>query len=120
VTSLLFGIITAALLSFTSLLVVIFRVSPLTSPGYAIPTFLISLFLTITSVGILVFYFFWKFTPIHTWDLAKIVSVSVRQGVMLGLACVIVILFHLLGLLSWWIAILIFGVFLLIELALNS
>ncbi len=119
-TSLLFGIIVSALLSTTSLLVVLLRVSPLSAPGQAIPAFFVSLFLSISSIGTLAFYFLWRTLPIHTWDIGKLLGISVRQGLMLGLGTVIMVLFHLLGLLSWWIAILIYAVFVLIELALNS
>ena len=119
-TSLLFGISLSALLSTTSLLVVLFRVSPLTSPGYAIPAFFISLFLAVSSAGTLLFYAVWKFLPLHSWDLGQILGNSVRQGLFLGAATVVMLLFYLLGLLTWWIAIMIYGVFLLIELALNS
>ena len=119
-TSLLFGISVSALLSTTSLLVVIFRVSPLTAPGYAIPAFFISLFLTVSSIMTLAFYALWRFVPLHSWDLGQILGISVRQGVFFALATTILILFHMLALLTWWIAIMIYGVFLLIELALNS
>ncbi len=119
-TSLLFGISSSALLSTTSLLVVLFRVSPLTAPEYAIPAFFISLFLAISSVGTLLFYALWRFVPLHSWDLGQILGISLRQGIFLGLATVILVLFHLLGLLTWWIAIMIYGVFILVELALNS
>ena len=119
-TSLLFGISVSALLSTTSLLVVLFRVSPLTAPGAAIPAFFISLFLAVSSVMTLVFYALWRFVPLHSWDLGQILGISVRQGVFVGLATVILLLFHLLGLLTWWIAIMIYVVFVLIELALNS
>ena len=119
-TSLLFGIAVSALLSTTSLLVVLFRVSPLSAPGYAIPAFFISLFLAISSVMTIVFYALWRLVPLHSWDLGQILGISVRQGVFTGIATVILVLFHILGLLTWWIAIMIFGVFLLVELALNS
>jgi hypothetical protein len=119
-TSLLFGISLSALLSTTSLLVVIFRVSPITAPGYAIPAFFISLFLALSSIGTLLFYTMWRFIPLHSWDMGKVLGISVRQGVFLGIATVIMILFHLLGLLTWWIGVMIYGVFVLIELALNS
>jgi hypothetical protein len=119
-TSLFFGIIASALLSVTSLLVVLFRVSPLLAPGYAIPAFFVSMFLSVSSVGTLALLLLWRVLPFHTWDLAKIVSISVRQGLMLGLATCILLLFHLLGLLTWWIAVMIYAVFVLIELALNS
>lgn len=119
-TSLLFGISLSALLSTTSLLVVIFRVSPLTAPSYALPAFFISLLLTVSSIGTLLFYALWRLVPLHSWDLGQILGISVRQGIFLGLATIILIVFHLLGLLTWWIAIMIYGVFVLIEVALNS
>lgn len=119
-TSLLFAVSLSALLSVTSLLVVLFRVSPLTAPLYALPALTVSLFLAVSSVGTLAFYALWKTVPLHSWDLGQILGISVRQGVFLGSATVILLIFHLLGLLTWWIAIMIFAVFVLIELALNS
>jgi hypothetical protein len=118
--SVLFGIILSAILSATSLLIVLFRVSPLTAPGQALPAFFVTFFLTIGSVSAVLFFFVWKFIPIHSWDLAKIIRISLRQGIMLGFGTSVVVLFYLLGLLTWWIAILIYSVFILIELALNS
>ena len=119
-TSLLFGIAVSALLSTTSLLVVLFRVSPLSAPGYAIPAFFISLFLAVSSIMTIAFYVLWRFVPLHSWDLGQILGISVRQGIFVGTATAILVLFHLLGLLTWWIAMMIYGVFLLVELALNS
>ncbi len=119
-TSLLFGIIVSALLSTFSVLVVVFRVSPLSAPMQAVPAFLVSLFLCVSSLGALGFFFLWKFLPVHSWDVGKILGISVRQGLLLGLGTVILLMFHLLHLLTWWIAILIYAVFVLIELALNS
>ena len=118
--TLLFGISPSALLSFTSLLVVLFKVSPLSAPGYALPAFFISVLLTVSSVGALAFFGLWRVVPIHSWDSGKLLSASLRQGVLLGLSTVITILFHLLGILNWWIFVLIFAVFVLIELALNA
>jgi len=119
-TSLLFGIIASALLSLTSLLVVLLRVSPLTSPGEALPSFFLSLFLTISTVASLSLYGLWKIVPIHSWDSGKLLSISVRQGILLALVIVTLLLFHLLELLTWWVALLIIAVFLLIELAFNT
>ncbi len=119
-TSLLFGIAASALLSVTSLLVVLFRVSPLSAPAYAVPAFFVSVFLSVSSVGALLLLFLWRVIPFHTWDLAKIVSVSVRQGLFLGFATCVLILFQLLGVLTWWIALLIYGMFVLVEVALDS
>ena len=119
-TSLLFGICISALLSVTSLLVVILRVSPLSAPAQAVPAFFISLFLSVSSVGTLVFLGIWKFTPVHSWDLAKMLRVSLRQGILLACGTVALTVFQLLQILNWWVAILIYAVFVLIELALHS
>ncbi|MBI3332443.1 hypothetical protein HYZ99_05850 [Candidatus Peregrinibacteria bacterium] len=118
-TSLLFGIILSALLSLTSLLVVLFRVSPLSAPGQALPAFFLSVFLSVSSIATLLFFVLWKTVPIHTWDMGKILSISLRQGIFLGVATMILLLFHLLGLLTWWIAILIYAMFVLIEMAMS-
>ena len=119
-TSLLFAISLSALLSTTSLLVVLFRVSPLQTPGQALPVFFVSVFLSASSLAALLFYVLWQILPMHTWDAGKLLSISVRQGLLLGFGTVILILFHLLSLLTWWIGILIYSVFVLIELAMNS
>ncbi len=118
-TSLFFSIAVAALLSVTSLITVIFRASPLLSPGQAIPAFFASVFLSVVTVSTLVLFFLWKWFPLHAWDEGKILGISLRQGTLLGLGTLVLLLFHLLGLLTWWIAILIYLVFLLIELALQ-
>lgn len=119
-TSLLFGIILSALLSLTSLLTVIFRVSPLSAPTQALPAFYLSLLLSISSVGALLFALLWRLFPWHNWDSGKLLSISLRQGIFLGTATVIVLLFHVEELLNWWIGILIYMVFILVELALQA
>ncbi|PIQ76936.1 hypothetical protein COU78_01715 [Candidatus Peregrinibacteria bacterium CG10_big_fil_rev_8_21_14_0_10_49_24] len=117
--SLLFGISLSALLSTLSLLIVLLRVSPLTAPAQAIPAFFISLFLCVSTVGALALYGIWKVVPFHTWDMGKLLSISLRQGVFLGCTTVVILIFHLLNLLNWWIGLMIFCVFLFIELALD-
>lgn len=117
--SLLFGISLSALLSTTSLLIVLLRVSPLTAPKQALPAFFVSTFLTVTTVSTLILLLIWRRVPDHTWDTGKMMSVCIREGTFLGVAVLITLLFHILGLLTWWIAILIFLVFILIELALE-
>jgi hypothetical protein len=119
-TSLLFGLILSALLSVTSLLVVLFRVSPLSAPGQAIPAFFFSVFLAVSSVSALILYFLWRLVPLHAWDSGKLLAISVRQGIFLGLGTVIALVFLLLGILTWWIVIMIYSVFVLIEVALSS
>jgi hypothetical protein len=119
-TPLLFGLFLSATLSLTSLLVVLFRVSPLLSPTQALPAFFVSLFLSIASVATLAFFGIWKALPVHAWDSGKILSISIRQGIFLGTATVLMLLLHLLGLFTWWIVIALYSVFLIIEIALHS
>ena len=118
-TSLLYSVIIAALLSITSLIAVLTRVSPLTSPGQALTAFFASIFLTVASTATILLYLLWKWFPFHAWDEGKILSIALRQGIFLGVGTIILILFHLLGVLTWWIGILIYVVFLLIELAMQ-
>lgn len=119
-TSLLFGLSLAALLSITSLVIILLRVSPLTAPTQAIPAFFLSLFLTVSTVASLLFLILWRWLPTHSWDAGKIMSIAIREGVFLALAVVILVLFHLWELLTWWIVLLVLLVFCLIELALNQ
>lgn len=118
--SLVFGITASALLSVTSLLIVLFRTSPLLSPGQALPAFFVALFLSVSSVGALAFLALWRLIPLHAWDAGKVLGISVRQGILLGLGTVLLILFHILGVLTWWIGILIYLVFALVEFALDA
>jgi cobalamin synthase len=117
--TLLFGIIISALFSLTSLLVVLLRVSPLTAPQQAVPAFFVSLLLSVSTVATLVLIGIWKLLPIHTWDMGKLTSTALRQGIFIGVATAVVVLFHLLNLLTWWIAVMIYAVVVLVELALE-
>jgi len=117
--SLLFGIILSAIFSSTSLIAVLMRVSPLTDPAQAVPAFFVSLFLTISTVSSIAFMGMWKAIPFHAWDTGKLVSISLRQGIFLGSALAIIMLFHLLNMLNWWIGLLIAAVFLLVEMAME-
>lgn len=118
-TTLLYSIIIAALLSVTSLIAVLLRVSPLLSPFQALPAFFLSVFLSIATTSTLLLYLLWKWFPVHAWDEGKILGISLRQGVFLAAATSILILFYLMGILNWWIGVMIYVVFLLIELALQ-
>lgn len=115
--SLPFGIAIAAVFSVTSLLIVLFRVSPLTAPAQALPAFFLAVFMTVSTVGTILFVGIWRILPWHMWDTGKITAISLRQGILLALATTVVFLFLVLRLLNWWITLLIFGVFVLIELA---
>jgi hypothetical protein len=119
VSTLLYAIAVAAMLSATSLAGILLRVSPLASPGQALSAFFASLFLTIATAMTLLLFALWKWFPLHAWDEGKILSISLRQALFLATATVILLLFHLLGILTWWIGILIYLVFVLIELAMQ-
>ncbi|MDD5751895.1 MAG: hypothetical protein PHS73_05255, partial [Candidatus Peribacteraceae bacterium] len=93
-TSLLFGLSVAALLSMTSLVIILLRVSPLTAATQAIPAFFLSLFLAVGTVASLLLMLLWRLLPIHSWDTGKIVSISLRQGLFIALTVIILISFH--------------------------
>jgi len=117
--TLLFGIILSALFSLTSLLVVLLRVSPLTAPQQAVPAFFLSVLLSVSTVATLLFIGLWKILPVHAWDMGKLTSISLRQGIFVGIATTVLLLFHLLNLLNWWVALMIYAVVVLVELALE-
>ncbi len=118
--TLLFGLGLASVLSTTSLLVVLFRVSPLTAPMQALPSFFVSIFLSVASIASLSSFLLWRRLRVHYWDEGKTLSIALRQGMFLGTATVIMVFFHLFGILTWWAALCIYAVFVLIELALHS
>lgn len=119
-TNLLYSIIVAALLSITSLIAILFRVSPLSLPGQAVPAFFVSVLLASATTGTLLLYMFWTWFPIHAWDAGQTLSISLRQGIFIACIIALMLLFHLLSLLTWWIAALIILVFVLVEVALHS
>jgi len=116
--SLLFGVVASAVLSMTSLLIVLFRVSPLISPAQAVPAFFLSLLLACSSLATLGFLALWHYVP-HHWDTGKLMSVSLRQGIFAGCTITIWTLFLRLGLLNWWVAVIVAAMFVLLELALE-
>lgn len=119
-TSLLFSIVLAALLSTTSLLVVLFRVSPLTAPAQALPAFFLSLFLSVSTVTALLFAAAWRWAVGQNWNAGKLLTVSLREGLFLGFIVVALLGLQMLGLLNIWIAVMIVAVFALVETALHS
>jgi hypothetical protein len=119
-TPLLLRIAIAAFLSLASLVVVLFRVSPLAAPTIAIPFFILTIFLTVASFGTLAFYFLWKSLSVEGMDAGRRMSVALREGLFLGAATVLLFLFLILGILTWWIGLLIYTVFVLVEMALHS
>lgn len=119
-TPLLLRIAAAAFLSLASLLVILFRVSPLTSPGLAVPFFFLTLFLSVASIATLLCYLVWSLISVEGMDAGRKISVSLREGFFLALATVLLIAFQVLGILTWWIGVLIYFVFVLVETALHS
>jgi hypothetical protein len=110
----------AFLLSLSSLLVILFRVSPITSPEMAIPAFFISFFLVVASGSTLLFYALWHKVSIEGMDLGSKMNIALRQGLFLALTLSLLVLFQMLSILTWWIGLLICLTFLLIEIALHS
>lgn len=119
-TSILVRIAVAAILSLTSLIVILFRVSPLASPGLAVPIFFLTIFLAVASIGTLICYAIWSRLSVEGMDAGRKLSVSLREGLFLGGATVLLFLFLILEILTWWIAVLIYLIFFLIEMALLS
>lgn len=117
--SILFRIALSGLLSVASLLVVLFRVSPLTAPQIALPVFFLTLFLSLATAASLLLYGVWGCVPIEGLDAGRKLTVSLREGVFLASACLLIVLFHILSILNWWIATLIVMVFGLVEMALH-
>lgn len=110
----------AALLSLASLLVILFHVSPLASPAVAVPFFFLTVFLSVSSTSTLLCYFIWSRLSIEGMDAGRKLSLSFREGLLLATATVLVFLFLILEILTWWIGLLIYLVFFLIEMALLS
>ena len=117
---LLLRIAIAGILSVASLLVILFRVSPLTSPSIALPFFFLTVFLSVASIATLLCYAAWAAVSVEGLDAGRKITLALREGIFTACAVVLLLIFHILGILTWWIALLIFGVFLLIELALHS
>ncbi|OGJ62265.1 hypothetical protein A3H22_04280 [Candidatus Peribacteria bacterium RIFCSPLOWO2_12_FULL_55_15] len=118
-TSLLFSLWLSALLSFTSLLVILFRVSPLQAPLHALPAFYLSLLLSVSSISMILAYILWKrFGPAAKND-TIIFRIAFREGVFLGLSTLLLLSLLLFQILTWWITLLVLTVFVLVEIALH-
>ncbi len=119
-THLLLRIAAAAFLSLASLIVILFRVSPLTSPGLAVPFFFLTIFLSASSLATLFFYLIWSMVAVERMDAGHKISVSLREGLFFGGATILIFIFQILGIFTWWIAGLIYLIFVLVEIALHS
>lgn len=118
--SLLLSIATAGFLALSSLLVIIFRVSPLSAPAIAIPGVFMTLWLAVACFCTLLSYALWSRLSVEGMDLGRTMTVALREGSFVAMTAVVMLLFQILGILTWWIALLIAAVFLLVEMALLS
>ncbi len=110
----------AALLSTTSFVVILFRVSPLASPTIAVPAFFLTLFLALSSIASLIFYAVWTSVKPEGMDAGRRMSVALREALFLASASCIVLLLQIAGVAVWWIIVLTYAVFILVEVALLS
>ena len=99
---------------------ILFRVSPLSSPTVAVPFFFLTLFLFSASTVTLIGLGSWQYVKIEGMDTGKKISIAFREGLFFATAITLVFLFQILGILTWWIIVLIFLVFILVEMALQS
>lgn len=118
--SILIRIGSSALLSISSLIVILFRVSPFSSPAIAVPLFFLTLFLSIACTATLMIYAAWLTLSIEGMDTGRKITISLREGFFLASAICLLFLFQILSILTWWIGVLIILIFVLVEMALQS
>ncbi|OGJ54647.1 hypothetical protein A3D11_01025 [Candidatus Peribacteria bacterium RIFCSPHIGHO2_02_FULL_49_16] len=116
----LFSIALAALLSTLSLLSILFRVSPLSSPIQAIPAFYVSLFLSVSTVMTLLALACWMYLPFLKDTKRTKLSIALREGILFGLCSTTLFILLLLNVLNIWVGLLTGVVFVLIEVAMLS
>lgn len=116
-TNALVGIALALFLSLSSLAVVFLRVSPLISSEFALPFFFLSIFIAVAAFTTLVFSIIKGLLTHQAIKSRNVINSSMRQGIFIAIATCIVILLFLLRIANWWIALLIYAVFMLIEMA---
>lgn len=119
-TLILLRIATAGVLALLSLVVILFRVSPFSAPGIALPFFFLTFFLVIAAFGTLLCYAVWERINVEGMDAGKKLSASLREGFFLGIASVLLVLLQILDVLTWWIGGLLYLIFVLVEVALLS
>lgn len=118
-TGALTGIALAFFLSLSSLAVVLLRVSPLSSPEFALPFFFLSIFIVVASFIALFLLIIRDLLNNQPLRSRQFVGSSLRQGIFMAAGTCLVILLHLLHILNWWIALLMYAIFILIEMAIG-
>src|SRR3989338_178972 len=116
-TGALAGILLALVFGASSLALVLFRVSPLTAPEFALPFFFLSVLVFSSAFTALLFALTKSLLTHQPFRSRAFISSSLRQGILLGIATCIILFLHLLHILNWWIAVLVYAVFVLIEMA---
>jgi hypothetical protein len=118
-TGVLPSIALTCILSLSSLAVVMLRVSPLSSPEFALPFFFISIFIAVASCVTLILLLIKDYVAHQPLRSRQFVGSSLRQGIFVATGTCCIVLLHLLHILNWWIALLIYAVFFLIEMAIG-
>jgi len=109
-----FSIGLATFFGWASLLVVYYQLSPFTQPKLALSLFYLSLFVALTGTFALILYSFRRMTHKDS-PLKAPFNVPLRQGVLLSLMVVVGLIFQRLRVLTWWDALLLLAIILLIE-----
>lgn len=104
----------AAFLSWTSLIIVLFKLNPMESPGLALGLFFMTLFLAFMSTFSIVGFYF-RLWLNHNEIYYQHINISLRQGILLSALSVVAIAFQLVRVLTWWTGFLLIFAVLLIE-----
>lgn len=116
-TSALASVLLAFMLGMASLTLVLFRVSPLTAPQFALPFLFASILITASAAATVILSVA-RCLLAHQPILCRtFLTPSLRQGAFFGVATCLIVFLHLLGIVNWWIAVLIYAVFVLVEMA---
>ena len=104
----------ASLLGWGSWVVVLYKLSPFSSPEWALSLFFLSLFLALSTTFSLLFYVLRRksATLPHTREM---VNSSLRQGLLVASMICLAALLQRLRVLTWWNATLLFLIVLLLE-----
>lgn len=104
----------AALLSWTSFLIVLFKLNPMESPGLALGLFFMTLFLALMCT-FCIFGFYFRLWLNHNEIYYQHINTSLRQGILLSVLSIVAVAFQLVRVLTWWTGFLLIFAVLLIE-----
>lgn len=109
------AILIASIFSWASFLVVIYKLAPFSNQVFSLSAFYASLFVALSATFTLIFYFLRVWTS-KTELYNTQLNASLRQGLLVACMLVIGLGFQRLRVLTWWDALLLLGIVLLIEL----